>query len=668
MMKLKQILSGAIAGLLIASSAALTAAALEPHGTGIKCRNWLTNDPNYTFSEAYKKSVWYDNFSTLELGPNQRNNILSIAISQLGYHEGDVGDYSGLGTSGGNCIEYARLLIPNYNDNAYEWCACFVNWCLNQAHIDYASSEISCWKWVEELKNMGMFENSVAYGGTYTPKPADMIFFNWKNTNTGSGHIGYVLYTTDTHVFTVEGNADNNVTVRSYTLDNPCVIGYGTPPYEEGDVPTMDLSYKNGMPRGEYILNVTGRNLTKDKTSNRICRMPLGARVTLLGVDGNYAKVIYGEHIGYLPTAGLYLMAESVGSDTLTFDANGGEGAPDPQEVPIGASATIGDTTPTLEGDTFLGWSYVPHNYKVDLKPGDEIVTAGDTTLYAVWEKHSLKLASDVMEAGGVAEFARPSAIENSGALLLGAMADLTAFDTAKGDTAVDFYEDETEGRVISLISTAESKDPFTVLSYKMLCDSMQLAPVTADNVDYIVMKVKDVSMNNLAFELFYDCGKGAVHSVSRTLKNTDGWQYIVFDMSNAEGWEGIPERLRLDWQKASNVAGNTLLISEIYFAANEATADAIQDGLYVFPPQPKLPIPAETESVTENETESVSDTTNATGSDTTDTSSESSDTTVAESDTDPAGRGCASTVIGTATLLITLAGGACVMARKKKD
>lgn len=191
--------------------------------------------PAYTFSEQYMTSVWYRNFSALALTANPRNNVLRIALSQLGYHEGDsTKDFDGMNKSGSsNYIEYARLIVPNYNDNHYEWCACFVNWCLNQARIDYAYGEIGCWKWVEWLKQNKMFQDSYAYGGDYTPQPADMIFFNWKGVNTGSGHIGYVLYVTDTTIFTVEGNTKDEVGIRSYALDDPCVIGFGTPDYEK---------------------------------------------------------------------------------------------------------------------------------------------------------------------------------------------------------------------------------------------------------------------------------------------------------------------------------------------------------------------------------------------------------------------------------------------------
>ena len=158
--------------------------ALEPHGTGLVVRNWLTNDPNYTFSEEYKTSVWYDNFSQLSLSDNDRNNVLRIAMSQLGYHEGNnSGDFHGRNTSGTkNYTEFARLLQPWYNNNSYEWCACFVNWCLNQADIDYIYGEISCRNWVTWLQRNNLYQTSSAYGGRYTPQPADLIFFSWAST------------------------------------------------------------------------------------------------------------------------------------------------------------------------------------------------------------------------------------------------------------------------------------------------------------------------------------------------------------------------------------------------------------------------------------------------------------------------------------------------------
>ena len=158
---IKKPLATLLAGLLLVSTASTTVGALEPHGTGLKMRNWLVNDPAYDFSDAYKESVWYENFSALELGDNDRNNVLRVAVSQIGYHEGDsTEEFHGRNTNGtGNFMEYGRLLVPNWNENSFDWCACFVNWCLNQAHFDKASSEISCGNWITELKAMNLWQD-----------------------------------------------------------------------------------------------------------------------------------------------------------------------------------------------------------------------------------------------------------------------------------------------------------------------------------------------------------------------------------------------------------------------------------------------------------------------------------------------------------------------------
>ena len=648
MKNLRKLTALVLATLLLAAVTIPAVSALEPHGTGIKCRNWLTNDPNYQFSEEYKTSVWYENFTALELTENDRNNVLRIAVSQLGYHEGDSAkDFDGMNKNGSsNYIEYARLLIPHYSNNAYEWCACFVNWCLNQAHFDKASSEIGCWKWVEELKTMKMWQDSAAYKGTYTPKPADFIFFNWKGTNTGSGHIGYVLYTTDTHVFTIEGNADNNVTVRSYELNDPRVIGYGTPPYDEGDEPTMDWSYKDGMLRGTYVVNSYNAALKKAPgAGGRVCTVPAGSPVVLHEVVGDMARVTYGDKEGYLQTNLLWLMTVATGEDTLTYDANGGEGAPEVGKVAVNTTYTVPEAAPTLEGDTFLGWSKTPYNTIPDYKAGDTLSLTGDTTLYAVWEKRSVELADAAFTEGKAPVYPRPDATENSAALLLGTLADLSVLTGQ--DTEIKLVDDEEAGKVLSFTSTAASEDPYVTLAYGDLMKSLRLAPVTGETAAYAVLKVKNVSMNNTAVDLYFN---GSEKKATTVLAEGNDWQYLVVNLGNA-GLEGELTTLRIDWERAANEAGNTMYIADIFFAANKDQANALADGHYIYPVQEELE--PETEAPTESTDGATDEDASAGGTD----------------GTTP-NEGCTSALGLSASLLLVtaLVSGAVAVRRKKED
>lgn len=389
---LRKLLATLLALTVLAASATLLVQALEPYGNGLKIRNWVVNDPEYTFSEAYMSSVWYQNFHSLTLTKNQRNNVLRIAISQLGYHEGNSAkDFNGRNTAGNkNYIEYARLIVPNYNNNAYEWCACFVNWCLNQAHIDSCYGEIGCWKWVEWLKANQMFEDAQAYGGSYQPQPADMIFFNWNAVNTNSGHIGYVLYVSGDTVYTIEGNTSDQVGLRSYKLNDPRVIGYGTPSYEEGDEPTIDFSCKGGMPRGVYVISSASATLTsKPASTPRINKLALGSTVQLLDVEGSYAhvQVVSGETLteGYVPTKYLFLMTPAC---TLTYMANGktvaesilyeGNPLPTTPEVPAKEGYTGAWDTVITENphkDVTIQAMYTPIEYRVTFEADGKVVS-----------------------------------------------------------------------------------------------------------------------------------------------------------------------------------------------------------------------------------------------------------------------------------------------------
>ena len=78
---------------------------------------------------------------------------------------------------------------------------------------------------------------------------------------------------------------------------------------------------------------------------------------------------------------------------TLTYDANKGTGAPDPetQKVEKGQSATFTVSTqkPTRENYTFKGWSTAKNAAAAEYKGGDSITISQDTTLYAVWEENN---------------------------------------------------------------------------------------------------------------------------------------------------------------------------------------------------------------------------------------------------------------------------------------
>lgn len=80
------------------------------------------------------------------------------------------------------------------------------------------------------------------------------------------------------------------------------------------------------------------------------------------------------------------------GMTTITYDANGGEGAPEPQSIPRGTllacEYTLSDKIPTREGYVFLGWATSPTAVQAEYQPGGYEKPDGiEVTLYAVWKK-----------------------------------------------------------------------------------------------------------------------------------------------------------------------------------------------------------------------------------------------------------------------------------------
>lgn len=71
---------------------------------------------------------------------------------------------------------------------------------------------------------------------------------------------------------------------------------------------------------------------------------------------------------------------------TISYNANGGSGAPANQTKTHGTNITLSTTTPTKTGYTFKGWSTSSAATTVNYAPGATFTTNANTTLYACWD------------------------------------------------------------------------------------------------------------------------------------------------------------------------------------------------------------------------------------------------------------------------------------------
>lgn len=73
-------------------------------------------------------------------------------------------------------------------------------------------------------------------------------------------------------------------------------------------------------------------------------------------------------------------------SYTVSYNANGGSGAPGSQTKYFNESMTLSSTVPTRSGYTFLGWSTSSTATSATYSAGGSFTANANTTLYAVWE------------------------------------------------------------------------------------------------------------------------------------------------------------------------------------------------------------------------------------------------------------------------------------------
>ena len=74
---------------------------------------------------------------------------------------------------------------------------------------------------------------------------------------------------------------------------------------------------------------------------------------------------------------------------TVSYNANGGTGAPSSQTKTHGVTLTLSSTKPTRSGYTFLGWSTSSSATSPTYYAGGSYTGNANVTLYAVWHKHT---------------------------------------------------------------------------------------------------------------------------------------------------------------------------------------------------------------------------------------------------------------------------------------
>ena len=158
---------------------------------------------------------------------NQR--LLAVAETQLGYTESDVNFVVKEDEATGKKAKFGITRYGQWYGLPYEdWCAMFISFCLHYGQVPnyLMPADSGAFTWVNRLQSMGLFR----WRSEYTPKPGDLIFFDF-DLSGQSDHVGIVssLYTVDgvAMVETIEGNHSKTVEKFSYPLISLEIQGYG---------------------------------------------------------------------------------------------------------------------------------------------------------------------------------------------------------------------------------------------------------------------------------------------------------------------------------------------------------------------------------------------------------------------------------------------------------
>lgn len=246
-------------------------------------------------SSSYKSGIYYQNFQRIPLTGDGRTDLLAIALSQTGYQESSSSS-SLAGTSGtsGNYTEYNYNMGDFGSGYSYAWCASFVAWSLYQSQNTnqntmsawcrnhtgdsaYIWREVSCSQWANQLRRYGYFKYSKQNGGSYTPQSGDLIFFDWAGGSSNEDHIGIVVYSDSSYVYTIEGNTsdaegleDNGggAYFKKYSLGYDYITGYGVLPYKtDASVQKIDYSGANPTP-GLYMATSSNKYVYASETAS----------------------------------------------------------------------------------------------------------------------------------------------------------------------------------------------------------------------------------------------------------------------------------------------------------------------------------------------------------------------------------------------------------------
>ena len=126
---------------------------------------------------------------------------------------------------------------------------------------------------------------------------------------------------------------------------------------------------------------------------------------------------------------------------TVSYDANGGENAPESQEKLHGEDIIISEKIPSRAGWNFLGWASAADAAEPEYLPGETYSADADITLYAVWSQKEEKILYGDADENGKINVLDANLIRRSSAMLVSLSEKQFEISDVNGDGKVNILD-----------------------------------------------------------------------------------------------------------------------------------------------------------------------------------------------------------------------------------
>ena len=207
----------------------------------------------------------------------------------------------------------------------------------------------------------------------------------------------YDIYKLGFYVTTSNSGAQTNVTIQTwlwtkYELDDSDNVYYfnvGTTSATTAVKSDISFSHTNTSSwstSNQTMLGSHSYTYTRTTSSQTI---KFAAKI---GPIGSSARTAAASSSFTIPALDSY---------TISYDANGGSGAPSSQSKWYGINITLSSSMPTKTGYSFSGWSTSSAATTVNYAAGATFGLNADTTLYAVWKANTYTVTYDANGGSG---------------------------------------------------------------------------------------------------------------------------------------------------------------------------------------------------------------------------------------------------------------------------